>query len=236
MTTDLESRLAGTMQAVAESTRIPTVPRRATARKPLRGRFGRWVVAVIAAGGIAVIGLGAAAAGGVFSPGAERTFGGWQNINPQDAFLVAQLPGPYGTEIDVYQARDHRHAETCIGFLLRHDPAFRSSKGALGGACADWSAHDREFGQSGGGLRHIEFPGKEDFSISAWSAGTAVSGDLIYAGKSHPVAAGNGYLLAWARDSDWRTATLIGRDANGNEVGEIRNLGAPQPQVIHPAD
>jgi hypothetical protein len=175
--------------------------------------------------------VGAAAATGELTPGARQTFNGWQNINPRDAILVATLPGPYGTEIAAYEAPDHTNGETCIAFLLRHDPAYQSSAG-IGGACANWSHDDNQFGRSGSSLSKIEFPGEPSFSIFLVSAGAAVSGDLVYGGTSHPVAVGNGYIVAWAPASDGRTATLTARDSDGTKVGEIREIGADQPELI----
>ncbi|HVT22473.1 MAG TPA: hypothetical protein VHE57_13915 [Mycobacteriales bacterium] len=224
--TGIETRLRQTMQTVADATAIPPVPRDVaiSARKP---RVGKRIVALIAVGGLGVIGVGAAAADGVLSPGADRAFSEWKDINPREAILLAEVPGPYGTRIAAFEAPDHTNGETCIAYELEGDPAFRTSQGSIGGQCSKLSEGDDGLGRSGGFNDQIEFPGRPTFAVFAFSAGPdAVSADLSYDGARHPVAVGNGYLVGWAPDFAWATSTLTAYDATGAVVGVIRNVGS----------
>jgi hypothetical protein len=186
------------------------------------------MTAVIAAGGLAVIGLGTAAATGELSPGAKHAFSDWENINPRDAFLIGELPGPAGTTVAAYEAPDHSNGQTCIAFVARHNPLYQGR--SVGGVCANGLGHDHVLG-SGGSVSQIELPDHSQFAIFAYSAGNATHADLRYDDASHDVVVANGYILGWVPQTAWPSATLIARDALGAEVGEVRNLGDDEPQT-----
>lgn len=237
MSNDLESHLRQTMYAVADTTTIPPAPHPTVTKARMRDRFGRRITALIAVGGMSVIGVGAAAATGVLTPGAKAAFNGWEGINPRDAILVASLPGPDGTVVAAYEAPNHRNGQTCIAFALHRDPAYRG-EGNVGGECSNVSDNDHGLGASGGSLSQIEFPAQPDFAIFVFSAGNATSAELDYDGATHAIAVGNGYVVGWAPDAAWPTATLIARDGTGSEIGEIRNAGSTDdehpPQAVIP--
>jgi hypothetical protein len=232
MTPDLEARIRHTMRVVAETTAIPAAPLVGEVGQARRHRLRSRLAAVIAAGGIAAIGVGAAAAGGVLTPGADKAFGDWQDINPREAILLAELPGPYGTEVAAYEAPNHSNGETCIAYALHGDPAYRG-QGSIGGQCSKLFEADHAFGRSGGWNSQIEYPGRPNFSVFALSAGPdAVTADLTYDGVAHPVAVGHGYLVGWAPDAKWASATLTAYDANGAVVGVIYDVGSPDGHPI----
>jgi hypothetical protein len=231
VTDTIEEHLTRAMQSVADTTAIPPMPQPdSTAVGAHRRNLGRRLTALIAAGGIGVIGVGAATATGVLSHRAKQAFSGWEDINPRDAVLVAKLPGPAGTVVAAYEAPNHSNGQTCIAYLVLHDRSYRGH--GVGGECSDRRGDG--FAMDGGTVSQIELPGSQDIAVFALSAGRSATATVRYGGQAHPVAVGRGFMVGWVPQSAWGTATLTGRDAAGHTVGELHDLGSDNPDLVIP--
>jgi hypothetical protein len=226
--TDLEARLRQTMQSVADTTTIPPAPvAAAAAKKPsLRHRLGRRITALIAAGGIGVIGVGAAAASGAFSHQANVAFHG-ADVDLTRAVQIAAMRGPAGTTIRAFEAPSH-HGQGCIAFTIAGDPAYPEHQ--LTASCGPDIPNGPSTSSHQAGITYSDLQlsvgDKPTIAVFAIPGGPVVKTAYVaIAGTRHAVDVAYGYIVGWLGQCDFENATLVGLDQDGQTVLRETHLG-----------
>jgi hypothetical protein len=227
MTTDLETQLRQMMHSVAAAMVIPPAPRLGPAPRRIRHRLGRRLTAIIAAGGLGAIGVGAAAASGAFDEHAKTAFGGNDEVDLSRAVQIAAMTGPAGTTIRAFEA-PARHGYSCIAFTMTGDPSYSGEQ--LGGGCSTEipdgpSTADK---QSGTSLDQIQLSvgGRPIIGVFAIPAFSATSAYVEASNERHPLIVSYGYIVGWLRECDYVNGTLIARNAAGEVVIHQEHFGA----------
>jgi hypothetical protein len=215
------------MDAVAESTTIPRVPRPDLAPRRTRHRLGRHLTAVIAAGGIAVIGVGAAAASGAFDENSKIAFGGNDEVDLSRAVQIAAMRGPAATRIRAFEAPATR-GYSCIAFTITGDPSYSGEQ--LGGGCSTQlpDGPSSAANQGGVSLDQIELSvgGKPMIAVFAIPAFSATSAYVEASDERHPLEVSYGYVVGWLRECDYVSGTLVAHNAAGELVMHEEHFGA----------
>jgi RNA polymerase sigma factor (sigma-70 family) len=183
----------------------------------------RILTGFIAAAVVATAGIGTAAATGHWSAHASYFSDDAPGDHVLQGRLVGSEAGPHGSRLELWLGSTAK-GYTCVSEFLKASPTWQPPQGLragwTGGECLNHlTPATTTFGYYGS-----NGPTPSRYFLYAFTAGDATSARLdLPDGTTRPAFVGGGWVGGWVPSSKHDgIATLVGYDAQGNQVGQDR--------------